>query len=72
MYQTSILGQKSSMADFFNVQLPDSSKQPAHASSEQEDISMGKFFDLVREVSNGDAPLLKYKDNQCIQNYIKT
>ena len=36
------------------------------------DISLDKFFALVSEVSNGDAPLLKYQDNDCIKTCIKT
>lgn len=75
MYESVILGQQPQMASYFNVELPGAlepvPEEVEFAERAEHDISIKKFFDLVNEVSNGDAPLLKYKDNECIQNCIK-
>ena len=37
----------------------------------EQDLSLKKFFELVDEVSNGDAELLKFKDDDCMQKCLK-
>ena len=57
------------MAGYFNIKLPGSPTFPQPEKETvvmQKDLSLEKFFDLVDEVSNGDAELLKFKDDDCM------
>lgn len=61
------------MAGYFNVTMPmaNFSKKEGEPVRAQHDIELEKFFGLIDEVSNGGEPLLKYKDDDCMQKCIK-
>jgi len=79
MYESVVLGsheEQSSMPGYFNVTMPIPdfsrfSRQEVEGTRSHHDIELEKFFGLIEEVSNGVEPLLKYKDDDCMQKCIK-